>query len=307
MLPKKKTKKRRGASREEALRARRAPRFHLPEDTPPMSAATLSQLETKFGLTPQSLATIPARARFLVMKSFYEDDVHKAVKFSMWSSTPQGNEKLQKLYEEAQEEAKSLSRDGTGVDATGKSLVPVYLLYSVNKSKGFTGIAEMTGPVDFDAKVDYWMPREDGSGRSDRWRGAFPIRWITIKDVPNTQFQDLVFQGTATHRPIIFSRDATEVPYAEACQFVRRFTNFCAPSTLLQDMEFYDREFENDDSSVSGASVDSSFEAGSDAKLTHETLSTSTPPGFEKIAASLRMHAMKKPCGFGRAKLPTSK
>lgn len=237
---KKKTKRRR-QSREEARRARRAPRFQLPEDIPPMEIATISDLGDKFNLKPDQLKQFsPAHAKFVIIKSFHEDDVHKAVKFGLWSSTPHGNEKLQKVYEDAHAEAIQLSQDGSGLDANGNPICPIFLFFSVNKSKGFCGVARMAGPVDFDRKVDWWVRKNDGR---NKWRGAIKVEWVSVKDVPNTVFQDLCFPGF-THRPLIFSRDTTELPSDEGNEFLRRYVEFKSQSTLLQDMSFYDEEYE---------------------------------------------------------------
>lgn len=41
-------------------------------------------------------------AKFFVIKSYSEDDVHKSIKYNVWSSTPHGNKKLQNAYDDAQ-------------------------------------------------------------------------------------------------------------------------------------------------------------------------------------------------------------
>lgn len=39
-------------------------------------------------------------AKFFVIKSYSEDDVHKSVKYGVWASTPNGNKKLDAAYKE---------------------------------------------------------------------------------------------------------------------------------------------------------------------------------------------------------------
>lgn len=56
-------------------------------------------------------------ARFFVIKSYSEDDIHKSIKYNVWTSTPNGNKKLDGGYQEAQE------KDGG---------CPVFLFYSVS-------------------------------------------------------------------------------------------------------------------------------------------------------------------------------
>ena len=41
-------------------------------------------------------------AKFFVIKSYSADDVHKSIKYNVWSSTPNGNRRLDAAYTEAQ-------------------------------------------------------------------------------------------------------------------------------------------------------------------------------------------------------------
>jgi len=60
-------------------------------------------------------------AKFYVIKSFNEDDVHKGVKYNVWTSTPNGNKKLNTAFHDA--EAK-LRQTGTKC--------PIFLFFSVS-------------------------------------------------------------------------------------------------------------------------------------------------------------------------------
>ncbi|KAI7744947.1 hypothetical protein M8C21_027068 [Ambrosia artemisiifolia] len=105
-----------------------------------------------------------ANAKFFVIKSYSEDDVHKSIKYNVWSSTPNGNKKLNNVYEEAQKLAAGDSRG-----------CPIFLFFSVNASGQFCGVAEMTGRVDFHKDMDFWQ--------QDKWSGSFPVKWHFIKDI----------------------------------------------------------------------------------------------------------------------------
>ena len=64
-------------------------------------------------------------AKFFIIKSFSEDNVHKSIKYNVWASTPHGNKKLDAAYQEAKEI---------------KPNCPVFLFFSVcssNKSNSF--------------------------------------------------------------------------------------------------------------------------------------------------------------------------
>ncbi|XP_022638543.1 YTH domain-containing family protein 2-like [Vigna radiata var. radiata] len=73
-----------------------------------------------------------ADAKFFVIKSYNEDNIHKSIKYNMWVSTKKGNKKLDVAYQEAQQ------RPGR---------CPVFLFFSVNTSCQFVGLAEMIRPV----------------------------------------------------------------------------------------------------------------------------------------------------------------
>ena len=81
----------------------------------------------------------------------------------MWTSTPNGNKELDAAYREAQEKSVGC---------------PVFLLFSVNTSGQFVGLAEMVGHVDFHKNVEYWQ--------QDKWNGSFSVKWHIVKDVSNS-------------------------------------------------------------------------------------------------------------------------
>jgi hypothetical protein len=81
------------------------------------------------GYNPGQFDTRPPFARYFVIKSYTEDDVHKSLKYEIWSSTDPGNKRLDKAFKETA---------GRG---------PIYLFFSVNASGHFCGMAEMLTPV----------------------------------------------------------------------------------------------------------------------------------------------------------------
>jgi hypothetical protein len=42
------------------------------------------------------------QARFFVIKSYTEDDVHKSLKYQIWSSTNEGNKRLSEAYKQCE-------------------------------------------------------------------------------------------------------------------------------------------------------------------------------------------------------------
>ncbi|CAH9075584.1 unnamed protein product [Cuscuta epithymum] len=159
------------------------------------------------------------QAKFFVIKSFSEDNVHKSIKYKVWSSTPLGNRKLDAAYREA----KDLS-----------STCPVFLFFSVNASGQFCGVAEMEGPIDFEKDAEYWQ--------QDRWSGQFPVKWHFIKDVPNIQFRHILLENN-DNKPVTHSRDSQEVKLEQGIEMLKIFKDYDAEASMLDDFTFYnDRE-----------------------------------------------------------------
>ncbi|XVF02766.1 hypothetical protein REPUB_Repub04eG0202300 [Reevesia pubescens] len=155
-------------------------------------------------------------AKFFVIKSYSEDNVHKSIKYGVWASTPIGNKKLDAAYHEAK------AKQGT---------FPVFLLFSVNASAQFCGVAEMVGPVDFDKSVDYWL--------QDKWSGQFPVKWHIIKDVPNSQFRHILLESN-DNKPVTNSRDTQEVELEQGIEMLNIFKNYESHSSILDDFYFYE-------------------------------------------------------------------
>ncbi|XP_031264355.1 YTH domain-containing protein ECT4-like [Pistacia vera] len=155
-------------------------------------------------------------AKFFVIKSFSEDNVHKSIKYNVWASTPHGNKKLDAAYHEANNTSGSF---------------PVFLLFSVNASGQFCGVAEMVGPVDFEKDADYWQ--------QDRWSGQFPVKWHIIKDVPNNRFRHLLLENN-DNKPVTHSRDSQEVKLEQGIEMLKIFKEHDARTCILDDFDFYD-------------------------------------------------------------------
>lgn len=62
-----------------------------------------SLTQDKYNL--QEFQTKYDHAKFYVIKSYSEDDVHKCLKYDVWSSTPNGNKKLDAAYRDAEGKA----------------------------------------------------------------------------------------------------------------------------------------------------------------------------------------------------------
>jgi hypothetical protein len=155
-------------------------------------------------------------AKFFIIKSYSEDDVHKSIKYNVWASTPNGNKKLHAAYQEAQEKSVGC---------------PVFLLFSVNTSGQFVGLAEMVGPVDFNKNVEYWQ--------QDKWNGCFPVKWHIVKDVPNSLLKHITLENNE-NKPVTNSRDTQEVKLEPGLKLIKIFKEHSSKTCILDDFGFYE-------------------------------------------------------------------
>nr|DAD42064.1 TPA_asm: hypothetical protein HUJ06_000294 [Nelumbo nucifera] len=155
-------------------------------------------------------------AKFFIIKSYSEDDVHKSIKYNVWASTPNGNKKLDAAYQEAQEKP---------------DCCPVFLFFSVNTSGQFIGLAEMVGPVDFNKNVEYWQ--------QDKWNGSFSVKWHIVKDVPNSLLKHITLENNE-NKPVTNSRDTQEVKMDQGLQMLKIFKEHSSKTCILDDFGFYE-------------------------------------------------------------------
>ncbi|XP_047317101.1 YTH domain-containing protein ECT4-like [Impatiens glandulifera] len=155
-------------------------------------------------------------AKFFIIKSYSEDDVHKSIKYGAWASTPNGNKKLDAAYREAQEVA-----DGC----------PVFLFFSVNASGQFVGVTEMLSAVDFDKSLEYWQ--------QDKWTGYFPVKWHIVKDIPNSLLKHIILANNED-KPVTNSRDTQEVKLEQGIEMLKIFKSHPSKTCILDDFVFYE-------------------------------------------------------------------
>ncbi|XP_021720560.1 YTH domain-containing family protein 2-like isoform X2 [Chenopodium quinoa] len=159
-------------------------------------------------------------AKFYVIKSYSEDDVHKCIKYDVWSSTANGNKKLDAAFHDAEVKASE-----TGVNC------PIFLFFSVNGSGQFVGVAEMTGKVDFNKNMDFWQ--------LDKWSGFFPVQWHIVKDIPNSQLRHIILENNE-NRPVTYTRDTQEIGLKQGLEMLKIFKNYLSKTSLVDDLEFYE-------------------------------------------------------------------
>lgn len=155
-------------------------------------------------------------AKFFIIKSYSEDDIHKSIKYNVWASTQNGNKKLDAAFQEAQQKPGGC---------------PVFLFFSVNTSGQFVGLAEMIGPVDFNNSVEYWQ--------QDKWNGCFPLKWHIVKDVPNNLLRHITLDNNE-NKPVTNSRDTQEVMLEPGLKLIKIFKEYTSKTCILDDFGFYE-------------------------------------------------------------------
>jgi hypothetical protein len=178
-------------------------------------AEIVKQLHLKNHFNPRDLSCNLSTARFFVVKSYAEDDIHRSLKYSIWTSTENGNRRLDNAYKD---------RKGKG---------DVYLFFSVNGSGHFCGIAQMLSEVDFYTITGVWA--------QDKWKGQFDVKWIYVKDVPNGQLRHIRLENNE-NKPVTNSRDTQEVPLEKGKQVFKIIHSYQATSSIFDDFEHYEEK-----------------------------------------------------------------
>lgn len=193
----------------------------------PATATDIPALIAQLNLNPVNFElSPPLSSRFLVIKSFTEDDVHRSIRHGIWASTDKGNQRLDRVYKACQREAAERGEQG----AAG-----VYLFFSVNGSGHFCGMAQMMSPVDFETSSDVWA-------QEGKWKGTFAVRHIFVKDIPNRELRHIKLPNSPENKSVTQSRDTQELDRQAGMEMLKIMYNYPAKTSLLTDMGFYDEE-----------------------------------------------------------------
>ena len=166
--------------------------------------------------------SINSNSKFFVIKSFSEEDVHKSIKYNVWSSSKDGNLTLSNAFRITEENKGNVS-----------------LFFRRNGSGRYAGIARMKTPCDETKTFGLWT--QDG-----KWPGLFDVEWMFIKDVPFKEFKDIIItMKDGEVKPISNSRDTQEIPYDKAVIMIERIAEYQNTNTILEHFEFYDMRQDN--------------------------------------------------------------
>lgn len=174
----------------------------------------LEKLRMQNEYNPKRLTMDLRNSRFFVIKSYSEDDIHRSIKYNIWCSTEHGNKRLDATFR------------------AQKNRGPVILLYSVNGSGHFCGVAEMMTCVDYSSRAGVWS--------QDKWKGKFQVKWIYVKDVPNTVLRHIRLENN-DNKPVTNSRDTQEVPAEKGRQVLKIIANYKHQTSIFDDFGHYER------------------------------------------------------------------
>ena len=167
-------------------------------------------------------ANLTEASTFYVIKSFSEEDVHKSIKYGVWSSSKNGNQTLTNSYKLSKEKGGS-----------------VYLFFSCNGSGRFVGVARMKTELEPERHFQYWT-------QDEKWPGLFEVEWVMIKDVPFREFKNIIItMKDGETKPISNSRDCQEIPFTYAKTMIEIFENYQNTNSILEHFEYYDIRQEN--------------------------------------------------------------
>ncbi|CAJ0651589.1 9282_t:CDS:2 [Entrophospora sp. SA101] len=182
--------------------------------TPIVSKKDMTSWIAAKGYNPKNFNCKPTHARYFVIKSYTEDDVHKSLKYDIWASTEIGNRRLDKAFRESADKG------------------PIYLFFSVNASGHFCGMAQMLTPVDYTTSSSVWA--------QDKWKGVFNVKWIFVKDIPNGQLRHIRVVNNE-NKPVTNSRDTQELYTEPGREMLKIFYEYRSKTSILDDFEFYDK------------------------------------------------------------------
>lgn len=114
------------------------------------------------------------QSKAVVIRSKTYDDIHKAMKYGVWTSSRDKNERLNQLYKECLANKQRL-----------------LLFFRVVKDNLFCGVAEVISHHIEEQKFNLWWENQ-------KWQGIFNIRWIYVKNLPLLGY-NLIQRGNPVH------------------------------------------------------------------------------------------------------------
>lgn len=97
----------------------------------------------------------------------------------------------------------------------------------------------MITQVDYNSNSSVWS--------QDKWKGSFRVKWLYVKDVPNTQLRHIRLENNE-NKPVTNSRDTQEVPNGHGIQMMKIIHSFKHTTSIFDDFTHYEKRQEEEDS-----------------------------------------------------------
>jgi hypothetical protein len=96
----------------------------------------------------------------------------------------------------------------------------------------------MITPVDYSSNSSVWS--------QDKWKGSFRVKWVYVKDVPNTQLRHIRLENNE-NKPVTNSRDTQEVPNGHGIQIMKIVHSYKHTTSIFDDFTHYEKRQEEED------------------------------------------------------------
>jgi len=162
--------------------------------------------------------SISNNAHFYILRSSNDDNIHKAVKYQIWSTTAAGKTILSEAWNEF----------------TKKGMAPeIYLIFTVVNTNHCLGIAKMTSDIKPNESFMYWW-------EPMKWFGTFQIKWLFLKDIHSSQF-DHIKEDAFSTSSFINLKDSTKLTTTNGKEIVRTFHEYSLRSNIFESFAYMDQ------------------------------------------------------------------
>ncbi|CAD8184734.1 unnamed protein product [Paramecium octaurelia] len=162
--------------------------------------------------------------RFFIIRTQGEDNVHRAMKYGIWTSSSRKNERLDEAFKNKKED--------------------VYLFFTEINSMCFSGMAKLTSEFNAKTHFKYWLIE-------NKWFGTFQIQWLYVKDLPFKLFDEIKqiqkLEGSEeTLKSVYDLIDCTELTVDNGIKMAKIFQAEKTNKSLFEEFPQLDKlEFES--------------------------------------------------------------
>ncbi|CAD8108722.1 unnamed protein product [Paramecium sonneborni] len=177
--------------------------------------------------------------RFFIIRTQGEDNVHRAMKYGIWTSSSRKNERLDEAFKNKNQE--------------------VYLFFTEINSMCFSGMAKLTSQFNAKTHFKYWLIE-------NKWFGTFQIQWLYVKDLPFKLFDDIKqvqkLEGSEeTLKSVYDLIDCTELTVENGIKMAKIFQMEKTNKSLFEEFPQLDKlEYESRQERTNNSRFDKKFQ-----------------------------------------------